>query len=114
MNGRVPFDAPRMERSGYEVGLGERMVRGEVVEAFFECDAARTFHFEWPKHGKLWAWMAFNVFLPVVALVVDAVVMVLSAVLGRDIACRVQFAVMDVFVFVVCMAQMAYSRIVSL
>ncbi|KAJ2143980.1 hypothetical protein IW142_003413 [Coemansia sp. RSA 564] len=114
MNGRVPFDAPRMERSGYEVGLGERMVRGEVVEAFFECDAARTFHFEWPKHGKLWAWMAFNVFLPVVALVVDAVDMVLSAVLGRDIACRVQFAVMDVFVFVVCMAQMAYSRIVSL
>ncbi|KAJ2500879.1 hypothetical protein GGH96_002400 [Coemansia sp. RSA 1972] len=114
MSGRVVFGAPRMERSGYEVGLGERMARGEVVEAFFECDAARTFHSEWPKHGRLWVWMAFGVLLPIVALVVDMADMALGAVLGRDIACRVQFAVMDVFVFVVCMAQMAYSRITAL
>ncbi|KAJ2660178.1 hypothetical protein IW148_003897 [Coemansia sp. RSA 1199] len=115
MHGRVPFDAPRMERSGYEVGLGERMVRGEVVEAFFECDGARTFECsQWPKHGRQWlAWLAFGV-LPVVALVVDAVDAVLSVVLGRDIACRVQFVIMDVLVYVVCLAQMAYSRIMAL
>ncbi|KAJ2815780.1 hypothetical protein IWW50_006721, partial [Coemansia erecta] len=129
MGARVPFAAPRVVRKGregvYEVGLAAGMARGEVVEAYFEHDAAGTFQFTCPllcrpeKHADIglaqwiWAWAAwlsFAVLLPVVAVALALVDSAANAVLGRELGCRVQLATMDAFVYLACMAQIAFKR----
>ncbi|KAJ2383829.1 hypothetical protein H4S02_005116 [Coemansia sp. RSA 2611] len=133
----VPFAAPRVVRTSrnggtYEVGLGSGMARGEVLEGYFEHDAAGTFHFRCPllyapsKRGVgidsaslgqwLWAWSAwlgFAILLPLLAIALAAVDAVANATLGRDLGCRVQLAAMDIGVYIVCMGQVVYRRAMS-
>ncbi|KAJ1729273.1 hypothetical protein LPJ61_003606 [Coemansia biformis] len=130
--GAVPFEAPRLVRTSkagevYEVGLGPGMVRGEVVEAYFECDAAGTFAFARPTEPpapapraglaawlRAWlAWLAFTVLLPVLAVLVSAADAGTCAVLGRDLGRRVQLAMLDVLVCVAWLAQLAYQWVAA-
>ncbi|KAJ2762409.1 hypothetical protein IWQ56_005051, partial [Coemansia nantahalensis] len=128
--GHVPFDAPQMVRTSkagrvYEVGLGPGMARGEVVEAYFECDTAGTFAFARPAalpacRAELpgWlqacaAWLAFAVLLPLVAVLASAVDRASCAALGPDLGTRVQLAVLDVVVWAVWLVQLLCQRVTA-
>ncbi|KAJ2850376.1 hypothetical protein IWW36_001928 [Coemansia brasiliensis] len=131
-----PFSAPHTVRkshssAAYEVGLAAGMTRGEIVEAFFENDAAGTFDFPCPKlptkHGigaertsfiqwvkAFMAWFSFSVLLPLFAVTLSIVDWLVCTMLGHDLGYRVQFVVLDVVVFVICMVQIAYKRLALL
>ncbi|KAJ1738675.1 hypothetical protein LPJ78_001115 [Coemansia sp. RSA 989] len=131
-----PFAAPHTIRTShpgtiYEVGLADGMARGEIVEAFFENDAAGTFDFPCPKlptkrsvgaEGAslaqwikaFMAWFSFTLLLPLFAIALSAVDWLACMALGHDLGCRVQFVVLDVVVFAVCMVQTAYKRLALL
>ncbi|KAJ2159804.1 hypothetical protein GGF46_002744 [Coemansia sp. RSA 552] len=123
--GCLPFDAPRLLRSApgrprYEVGLAPAMKRGEAVAAYFECEAARPFacHTLLPtatgllRRLRTYAmWAAFTVLLPVLFAVLDAVDAVSRALLGPDLAHRLQTAALDGVVFAVCLTLAAYKHL---
>ncbi|KAJ2786089.1 hypothetical protein H4R18_000121 [Coemansia javaensis] len=123
--GDVPFDAPRMLRAGkgggapYEVGLAPGMARGEIVEAYFECDAAGTFAFARPPLAvcgaglgawlQAWAlWLGFTVLLPLAALLSSAGDAVARAALGPDFGLRLQLVALDILIYAAWAAQAAY------
>ncbi|KAJ2808665.1 hypothetical protein H4R20_000727 [Coemansia guatemalensis] len=134
ISGNVPFAAPHMMRTGpsgvaYEVGLGPDMVRGEIVEAYFECDAAGTFAFPCPllasqaikcgaaahKSGlaarlRAWtAWLGFMVVLPLLSVLFSAAGAATRGLLGTDLGSRVQLAALDILVYLACMGQLTYK-----
>ncbi|KAJ2451497.1 hypothetical protein EV183_003575 [Coemansia sp. RSA 2336] len=131
-----PFAAPHTVRTAhpgtiYEVGLADGMVRGEIVEAFFENDAAGTFDFPCPRlltkrsvsaegaslaqwTKSFMAWFSFTLLLPLLAIALSVVDWLACMTLGRDLGCRVQFVVLDVVVFAVCMVQTTYKRLAFL
>ncbi|KAJ2083216.1 hypothetical protein H4R24_000953 [Coemansia sp. RSA 988] len=138
ISGSVPFAAPHMMRTGhldtaYEVGLAPGMVRGEIVEAYFECDAAGTFDFPCPlfasqtiecgavahKYGlaarlRAWtAWLGFVVVLPLLTVLLSAASAATCGLLGTDLGYRVQFAALDILVYLVCMGQHTYKWTVT-
>ncbi|PIA19389.1 FAD/NAD(P)-binding domain-containing protein [Coemansia reversa NRRL 1564] len=134
ISGSVPFAAPRMMRTShsgktYEVGLAPGMARGEIVEAYFECDAAGTFAFPCPllasqaiksgaamhKSGlavrlRAWmAWLGFAVVLPLLTVFLSVAGTATRSLLGTDLGSRVQLAALDILVYLACMSQLTYK-----
>ncbi|KAI8326240.1 FAD/NAD(P)-binding domain-containing protein [Martensiomyces pterosporus] len=139
MGGKLPFDPPKMTRRTangggeegfeYEVGLGPGMARGEVVEAYFECDAAGTFVLArppltppsgsgsssvaaWSGWLQAWgAWLGFAVFLPLLILVLSLSDRILLAALGNDLGNSVQMAALDAVLYAMCGVRFLYKQL---
>ncbi|KAJ2642615.1 hypothetical protein GGF44_001573 [Coemansia sp. RSA 1694] len=112
------------EEGWYEVGLAPGMARGESVHAFYEHDAAGTFVFKrpgpWPlsthsTYGswlRAWlAWFAFVVMLPVLAALLAASNTLLTAVVGTHTTHRIEAAVLDAMLYLVCSLCLAIRKI---
>ncbi|KAJ2457663.1 hypothetical protein GGF42_002541 [Coemansia sp. RSA 2424] len=114
----------KKEEGWYEVGLAPGMARGESVHAFYEHDAAGTFVFKrpgpWPlaahsTYGswlRAWlAWFAFVVMLPVLAALLAASNTLLTAVVGAHTTHRIEAAVLDAMLYLVCSLCLAIRKI---
>ncbi|KAJ2227418.1 hypothetical protein IWW45_007046 [Coemansia sp. RSA 485] len=136
MGAQLPFDPPKLYRMAkqnntrYEVGLAPGMVRGEVVEAYFECDAAGTFAYtcpeltvlldalaarSWRKDVVEWfyrfgLWAIWTIMLPAMMLWLAVIDMLLCTVLGKDQGARVQTAAIDVVVYTVCVGLAVFRK----
>ncbi|KAJ1961485.1 hypothetical protein GGI12_003225 [Dipsacomyces acuminosporus] len=144
IGGELPFDPPKMlRRSGnpsrasrsYEVGLCSDMVRGEVVEAYFECDAAGTFDIKRPSSSpaasksdasrtlstttyarlvRTWfAWQGFAVFLPFMISTLSFSDRVLSSSLGPDLSNKVQMAALDTVLYAMFALRFLYNQLTA-
>ncbi|KAJ1887106.1 hypothetical protein LPJ66_009289 [Kickxella alabastrina] len=127
-----PIRRGALGRAEYAVGLAPGLVRGEAVEAFFECDSARTFAFQCPPVHRLvdalgksslvdvrrWAarlvmWAAWQHLLPLVLGLLATIYAALGAVLGTPIAAHVRSLVLGALAFILCVVLRAYRLVAA-